>query len=149
MYAFIDRPIVDLCNGSRFMLWAMRAWRHAVEQRICPPRALASAFSHMSLLRMLPDFHMAMALLNRDGLFEIVLAPMPHIHVVEHEAVLLAVWRDATSGRQERSRGTLALMVDEESIAPLETAVSSAAAKLTAAGFDPPGLFDDVMKEMK
>jgi len=27
MYAFVDRPVESLCDGGRFLLWAMRGRR--------------------------------------------------------------------------------------------------------------------------
>lgn len=149
MYAFVDRPIDDLCNSGRFMLWAMRAWTYAVERRMCPPKALASAFAHMKLLPMLPDFHMAMALLNRDGLAKLAFAPIPHIHVVEDEAILLAVWRDAMLERLDGNRPLLALLIDEDSLDRLQTTFCDAAAKLKAAGFEPLGVAHDTVREPK
>ena len=45
MYAFIDRPVSNLCNGGRFLLWAMRGWVHACEHGRCPPRVLHRGFA--------------------------------------------------------------------------------------------------------
>lgn len=68
MYAFLDRSIDELGDGSRFVLWAMRGWIYMLAQRKCPPALLAPAFARMGVLPALPDFHKSMILLNRDGL---------------------------------------------------------------------------------
>src|SRR3546814_17316622 len=64
MYAFVDRPVESLCNGGRFLLWAMRAWVSAAERGRCPPRMLHRGFAAVNAAGALPDFHIAMALLG-------------------------------------------------------------------------------------
>ncbi|HWL47645.1 MAG TPA: hypothetical protein VNQ31_08010 [Sphingomonadaceae bacterium] len=137
MYGFVDRPIDELCGSSRFLLWAMRAWTSAVERRMCPPHALTPTFSRLCLMPMLPPFHTAMALLNRDGLANIVFAPIGHARIMEDEAIMLALWRNATLGRRDRCRDTLELLVDHASIAPAEAAIAAGAAALRATGRGP------------
>ncbi|WP_157220191.1 hypothetical protein [Flavisphingomonas formosensis] len=149
MYAYVDRPIDTLCNGSRFLLWAMRGWTNAIENRTCPPVALAPGFSSMGLMLMIQDFHLAMALINKDGLARMVLAPMPHRRITEDEAVLLALWCELTLDRRARVRETLALLVEEDSVALVERAMTDAVAKLKAAGLAPSDPSNGVMKEAK
>src|SRR3546814_8018631 len=77
MYAFVDRPVESLCNGGRFLLWAMRAWVSAAERGRCPPQMLHRGFAAVNAAGALPDFHIAMALLGGEGVETLVLAPMP------------------------------------------------------------------------
>lgn len=149
MYGFVDRPVQNLCDSGRFLLWAMRNWTRAVEQGHCPPRAMAHSFSGMGVLAMLPDFHMAMALINRDGLERIMVAPLEYPRVMEHEAVLLSLWRDLANADFDRMRATLALLIDEDTVQPVARAMTAATAKMVAARFDFSGLTGETVKEEK
>lgn len=149
MYRYVDQPVESLCNAGRFLLWAMRGWAHAVARATCPPVALHRGFSGMGVLTVLPDFHIAMALLNRDGLEPMALAPMGFPLIAEHEAVLLDIWRDLALGDLDHMRSTLELLVDEDSVAPISRAVTAVAARLITAGIDLSGLSTEPLKEMK
>lgn len=149
MYGFVDRPVTSLCNGGRFLLWAMRSWTQAFHRGHCPPHAIARGFGGMGALVAVQDFHIAMALLNRDGLETISVAPLEHSLIMEHEAVLLALWRDLANSDPDRMRATFALLVEEDAIAPLSRAMTLASAKLVAAGFDLGALTAEPQKEMK
>lgn len=76
MYDFIDRPVESLDNSGRFILWAMRGWVRAAAQGTCPPAALRRGFAHVNALAALPDFHVALALLNADARETLALAPI-------------------------------------------------------------------------
>lgn len=130
MYRFLDQPITRLDNGARFTLWAMRAWVSALEQSECPRAALAQAFARMGVLEALPDFHMALALINRDALDRIALAPLRCRVVAEDEAVLLGLWRDAAAGADARVGATLSLLLAREAVASATRALMLGAAKL-------------------
>lgn len=136
MYEIIDRPVEVLCNAGRFLLWAMRGWTQAVERGTCPPLALGRGFASVRALPILPDFHIAMALLNQHGRTRIALAPMACCHILEDEAILLGVWRDLALGRFDHVQGTLALLVTEDTVSPVSRAMTLASAKLMMAGFD-------------
>jgi hypothetical protein len=140
MYTFVDQPVECLCNGSRFLLWAMRGWAQAVERGICPPMALTRGFSGLGAMTMLPDFHIAMALLNREGREKIAVAPMNCPHIVEDEAILIGIWRDLSLGDIDRVRATLRLMVGEDAVMPVSRVMIASTAKLVLAGFDLSGL---------
>lgn len=140
MYAFIDRPVECLCNGGRFLLWAMRGWAQAVERGTCPPMALARGFTGLGAMAVLPDFHIAMALMNRDGRGKIAVAPMNCPHIVEDEAILIGMWRDLSLGDVDRTRAILKLLVSEDAVTPVSRAMITATAKLVLAGFDLSGL---------
>ena len=48
MYAYLDRPIATLDNGSKILVWAMRQWTAAVEKRSCPVAALGKSLADFS-----------------------------------------------------------------------------------------------------
>lgn len=149
MYAYIDRPVASISNNGRFLLWAMRSWANAIECHFCPLVALSAGFVGVRALPTLPDFHMALTLINKDGLAPIALAPINCCHVVEHEAVLLALWRDLSMGAFERTKTTIALLVSETAVSPVSRAMTLVAAKLMAAGFDLSALTANPMKEIR
>ncbi|WP_380878702.1 hypothetical protein ACFB49_18190 [Sphingomonas sp. DBB INV C78] len=132
MYRFVDQPVTRLSNGARFTLWAMRAWVYALGQGRCPPGALTPAFARMGVLAALPDFHMAMALLNRDALEKLALAPLQCATIAEHEAVLLELWAEGAGGDEGRVCATLELLIADEIVVPVATAMMACAPKLTA-----------------
>jgi hypothetical protein len=134
MYDFVDQPVERLCNGGRFLLWAMRGWSLAIAQGTCPPVALSRGFAGVGALPALHDFHVAMALLNRDAPDKLNLAPMDCAHIAEDEAVLAGLWRDVALGRTETLRATLELMIGEDGIGPVMRAMATAMTRLTAEG---------------
>jgi len=149
MYAFVDQPVSNLCNGGRFLLWAMRGWTRAMERGRCPPHALAGGFAGVGALAMLPNFHMAMALFNRDSLEKIVIAPLEHTRIMEDEAVLISIWRNLANFDFDQARATLALLVEDDSIPLIADAIAAASASLAAAGFDLSELTTKTVKEVK
>jgi len=140
MYAFVDRPVENLCNGGRFLLWAMRGWVSAAERGQCPPQMLFRGFAAVDAAGALPDFHIAMALLGSDAVETLVLAPMPCLQISEDEAILLGLWRDFSLGEAANARATLALMAEGDSVGPIAKAMGAAVDRLLAAGFDMPAL---------
>ncbi|MCK9542466.1 MAG: hypothetical protein M0R03_10615 [Novosphingobium sp.] len=134
MYDLIDRPVAALRDDARFLLWAMRGWAFTVERGTCPPLALCRGFASIDAQAALPDFHIAMVLLNRHGRDRIALAPLRCRRIVDHEAVLLALWRDLSLARFDKARATLALLVEDTAITPVYRALTAASAKLALAG---------------
>lgn len=116
MYAFIDRPAKELSNDSQFLVFAVRAWTELIERGCCPAASLASSFATAGLLPMLPHFHLTMALLNRDAVRRVVLAPLSYPLVLDDEAILLAVWRDAATRPADQIATALALLFGEDSL---------------------------------
>src|SRR3546814_14653657 len=110
MYAFVDRPVESLCNGGRFLLWAMRAWVSSAERGRCPPRMLHRGFAAVNAAGALPDFHIAMALLGGEAVETLILAPMPCLQISEDEAILLGLRRDISLERIANAHATLALL---------------------------------------
>ena len=140
MYAFVDRPVESLCNGGRFLLWAMRAWVSAAERGRCPPQMLHRGFAAMNAADALPDFHAAMTLLGGDAVETLVLAPLPCVQISEDEAILLGLWRDIPLEGSVNTRATLALLAEGDSVGPIAKAMGAAIDALVAAGFDMPVL---------
>ncbi len=140
MYAFVDRPVDSLCNGGRFLLWAMRGWVSAAERGGCPPQQLHSGFAVVNAAGELPDFHVAMALFAGDAVRTLLLAPIPCPKISEHEAILLGLWRDFALGDAANARATLALLAERDSACPIAKAMGAASERLAAAGFDMPAL---------
>lgn len=135
MYDFLDRPVTELDNDGRFLLWAMRGWVHAASRGNCPARALGRAFAGFNATGVLADFHMAMSLISRRASDRVLLAPMGCGRISEHEALLLALWRDVGIGRRENVRATLAHVVPCDTVAAVAQAMSRASAAMTIAGF--------------
>ena len=136
MYAFVDRPVESLCNGGRFLLWAMRAWVLAAGRGQSPPQMLYRGFTAVEARGALPDFHIAMALLGGDAVETLLLAPMPCLQISEDEAILLGLWRDFSLGDFAAGRATLALLVGTVNVGSIASAMGAANEKLLAAGFD-------------
>jgi hypothetical protein len=140
MYSFVDRPVESLCNGGRFLLWAMRGWVHAAERGRCPPQMLHRGFAAVDAAGALPDFHVAMALLTGDAARTLLLAPLPCLQISEDEAILLGLWRDFSLENAANARATLAFLAEGESVGPIARAMGAATGRLVAAGFDMPAL---------
>lgn len=142
MYAFVDRPVENLCNSSRFLLWAMRGWADAVARRRCPPQALRRGFEGVGASSALADFHGAMMAIGAGAIEDITLATMACRHIGEAEAILITLWHDMARDRVEQVQATLALLVDADHVVPVSTAMAAASLKLSAAGFDlsPPNM---------
>lgn len=136
MYALVDRPVESLCNGGRFLLWAMRGWVHAAERGRCPPQVLHRGFAAVDAAGALPDFHVAMALLAGDAARTLLLAPLPCLQISEDEAILLGLWRDFSLGNAANARATLAFLAEGESVGPIARAMGAATRRLVVAGFD-------------
>ncbi|AXB79682.1 hypothetical protein [Novosphingobium sp. P6W] len=135
MYDFIDRPVTELDNDGRFLLWAMRGWVHCAAKGNCPAQSLGRAFAGFNAQAVLPDFHIVMSLLSRRASERVMLAPMGCCRIAEHEAMLLALWRDVGIGRRENVRATLSHVVPADTVAAVAQAMSRASAAMTIAGF--------------
>ncbi|MBO9696481.1 MAG: hypothetical protein J7499_09795 [Sphingopyxis sp.] len=140
MYAFVDRPVASLCNGGRFLLWAMRGWIAAAGRGQCPPQRLHRGFVAVDAAAALPDFHVVMALLGGGGVRTLRLAPMACLRISGDEAILLGLWRDFSLGDAANARATLALLAGGESVGPIARAMGAVTGRLVAAGFDMPAL---------
>jgi len=142
MYDFVDRPLTSLGHGGRFLVWSMRTWVKAMHAGRCPCFAVGSGFAQWRMVSGLPDFHMLMMIFNRDGLQKLMFGAVECDRVSEHEALILSLVRSVSRPQPEVLRKTLALVVTEDAVANLATALSSLGGKLAAAGIllDQPGI---------
>ena len=147
MYEFVDRPVDSLCNGGRFTLWAMRQWARASTWGVYQPAALKDGFAGMGVLDALDDFARAMARLDRDARNKLQLAPMACRRICEHEAVLIALWRDASHGTTARLDATLSLLVHPTATSVLASAMRACAAAFAASGLPLNGTAPQAQKE--
>jgi hypothetical protein len=122
MYDLLDRPVMNLSPGGRFILWAMRGWTRAVSTGYCPPGALAPAFARHGVLPALPHLHILLASLNRSATRKLAFAPLQHRRIGDDEAVLLQMCRDARN-QPTRARATLELLMDEEAVSDAFTSL--------------------------
>jgi hypothetical protein len=125
MYDFLDRPVTGLDQGGRFLIWSMRSWVKAMNDRQCPGSVLGAAFARWNMIAGLQPFLRTMALLNRSGLETFQFCALSCNHVSEHEAIILSLVCALRDERPEMLRDTLALLIEEDSIgdilAPLST----------------------------
>ena len=149
MYAFVDQPVECLSRSGRFLLWAMRGWAMAMDRGTCPPVALSRGFAGVNALSALPDFHIAMALLNKDACTPLSLAPMSAERIMEDEAVLIGLWSDLAHGNMAHLKDTLAFLAETDAVSPIARAMTTVMAKLIAAGFEMSELRAEPLKESK
>jgi len=142
MYDLVDRPVMQLAPGGRFLIWAMRGWIQSATRGNCPPGALAPAFARHGVLPALPHLHMMLADLNRRATRKITFSPLACQYIGDDEAVLLQVCRDTTQD-PPRARATLALLLEDEAVGPAFTALLTAIAFLRDGGLDEIALQQD------
>lgn len=149
MYDFVDQPVERLCNGGRFLLWAMRGWAGATAQGDCPPLTLMKGFDGVGALSALPSFHTAMTLLDRHAWGPLDCAAMGHPAIDEGEAILLCLWRESARGNPAAACATLELLASRPSALPVAEAMASASRALAEAGFELSDLSHQPLKEEK
>ena len=98
MYQYLDRPVVGLPEPDRLLLGAMRHWVAAIRAGRCPCAALGPALASRMRAELLPDLHMAMMLLDREGLGRLAFRPPCCAEVGDDEALLLATHAAARRG---------------------------------------------------
>lgn len=137
MYDFVDRRVTALDRGGRFLIWSMRSWLASYGEGRCPAAALGPAFVKWGMIDALPHFAMAMTLLARHAHHPIAFAPLPCGRVREDEALMLGLFRAMRDEAPDRVTETLGLIVDEDSVASLLTALTGLAMRLADAGLIP------------
>jgi hypothetical protein len=137
MYEFIDRPVTSLDHGGRFLIWATRNWVKAVNDRVCPASVIAGAFRKWDMLSGLQPFLRMMAVFNRHGLENFQFCALACNHVSEHEAIIISLIVSLRDGRPEAVRKTIGLLVDEDGIGDLISALSTLGRAMDAAGIYP------------
>jgi hypothetical protein len=127
MYRFMDRHVLSLAPGEQALLWSVRAWTDAMLMQRCPCAALGPAFARWRVSELLPDFNMAMFLLNGEGLGRMMFGAPPCAHVHDDEAMLLALFHAASADDFHLLERMALQLVKQESIAPFIVAASQAA----------------------
>jgi len=137
MYAFVDRPVAELDQGSRLLVWSMRIWVASMGKRKCPGSALAPAFAGLSVLSGMQPFMTMMALLNRHGLENFQFCDPRCACVSEHEALILSTVCATRDPNPEPLKATLGLLVAEEAVSPVFDALTRLKLALLTAGMHP------------
>lgn len=139
MYDYVDRRVDSLDRGGRLLVWAMRGWVTSLGSRQCPAAAIGPGFAAAGIIAALPRFHIAMALLNRNGLKTYGFAPTNCPRVAEDEALLLATVRALRDQGPSEIHALIAALVEEETVAPFLDAMTGLAASLASVGLIPEG----------
>lgn len=137
MYDLVDRPVSILPEGSRFLLWAMRAWVTVQGRGDCPPAQLAPAFLKISAIEALPHFHIAMCTLNQAGREAIHFHCQHRGQIGDSEAVLLHLWSDMAKGHEGAAIAVMEMLVRDNAATHLFSAVRAAVPGFKAAGLSP------------
>ncbi|QKS01099.1 hypothetical protein F9288_16785 [Sphingomonas sp. CL5.1] len=132
MYRYLDRPIDTLHRHDRLLIASMRHWVRAVAAGRCPCAAGAAAFRYEGVEPALPDFNMAMAVLNAEALVRLRFAPPCAGAVGDDEARLLALFATGVDGTGSQVRQLASQFVQPHAAGTLATAVSRVAAVLAA-----------------
>lgn len=134
MYAYLDAPLVTLERGEYFLIRSMRQWVRALgERRQCPAGLLEPAFERWGMAGALPHFHMAMIVLNRDGLRPLIFALPDCRTLADDEALMLEMFHGLREDAQDRVRETLALITSKGAVETLLLAFSAVAEHLRQA----------------
>lgn len=139
MYQFVDQPVERLDDGSRFVLWAMRAWTNALRRECCPRATIGGAFVNMGVSAALSDFHASMTRLRRAEPM-LAVSPLACKRIGEGEAVLLALWQDVTAGTHENALAALRLIVPAADADLIGQSIAGAVDHLRESGLAPKGL---------
>lgn len=137
MYEFLDRPVTSLDPGGRFLVWSMRSWVKAMGDRMCPATVIGGAFAKWNMIRGLQPFLKMMTIFNRTGLETFHFCALPCNHVSEHEAIILSLVCSLRDARPDSVQGTLALLVEEESIGELIDALAALGGSMNDAAIFP------------
>jgi hypothetical protein len=90
----------ELATGDVLLIWAMRRWVNAMRGGRCPCAALGPVFAARGLGAMLPDFNIAMMLLDRDGHAQLEFRPVGCGRLSDDEALLLSLHAAAARGEE-------------------------------------------------
>ena len=100
MYQYLDRSVSDLPASESFLVWAMRQWVGAMRGGRCPCAALGPTLAARGLGGMLPDFNIAMMLLDREGHAQLQFRTVGCGRVSDDEALLLSLHAAAARGEE-------------------------------------------------
>ncbi|MDB5723427.1 MAG: hypothetical protein JWQ16_181 [Novosphingobium sp.] len=137
MYEFVDRPVLSLPHGGRFLVWSMRSWVKAMGDKTCPAGAIAPAFAQWRMLPGLQPFLRVMALFNRKGLENFQFCALPCNHISEHEAIIVSLLCALGDGRPGAVHDTLIMLVEEEAIGDCLASLTDLGRAMETAGISP------------
>lgn len=137
MYEFVDRPIAALDHGSRFLIWTLRNWVKALVDGRCPAAAIGPAFVKWDMMAAFPPFHRLLSALNTHGSQTLAVAPVECRRVSEHEAIFLSLISGLEQRRPDVMHDTVAMLVEEQYISTVLSAISTLGGAMLEAGIFP------------
>ncbi|AQR73939.1 hypothetical protein [Sphingomonas sp. LM7] len=132
MYQYLDRTVCELGSGEALLVWAMRQWVEAMRGGRCPCAALGPTLSARRLGAILPDFNIAMMLLDREGVCALQFRPVTCASLGDDEALLLALHAAAAQGQQAVVQNIVQALVKPEAQRTLQLAATRIAQALAA-----------------
>ena len=100
MYQYLDRSVSDLPASEALLVWAMRQWVDAMRGGRCPCAALGPTLAARRLTAVLPDFNIAMMLLDREGHAQLQFRAVGCGQLSDDEALLLSLHAAAARGQE-------------------------------------------------
>lgn len=137
MYRYLDRPLTNLSDGERVLVWAMRRWLDARRAGECPAQSIGAVFSTRQVLAGLAPFQQVMTLLDRQGRQTLVFAPLRCRRVSEGEAVLLTLVGGVLATGPTRTHATATLLVSPDHVNGVVDALARLACAFAEAGLVP------------
>ena len=132
MYQYLDRSVSGLAPGDALLVWAMRQWVDAMRGGRCPCAALGPALSARRLGAILPDFNIAMMLLDREGICALQFRTVGCPSLGDDEALLLALHAAAAKGQENVVQNIVEALVKPEAQRTLQFAATRIALALSA-----------------
>lgn len=137
MYDFIDQRVTTLDRGGQFLIWSMRNWVLAIQNRQCPPNAIGPAFAKWGMIGALPHFHMIMMILSKEGLATLQFSPPACWQISDDEAMMLSLFRSLRDDLPDQVRAMIELLVTEGFAAPLFGSLTAVSMRLADSGLIP------------
>jgi len=132
VYQFLDRTTSELARGEALLVWAMRQWVGAMRAGRCPCAAIGPALAAHRLSAILPDFNIAMMLLDREGLASLQFRTVGCPSLGDDEALLLALHAAAAKGQEIVVQNIVEALVKPEVQRTLQFAATRVAQALAA-----------------
>jgi hypothetical protein len=132
VYQFLDRSVCELAPGDALLVWAMRQWVDAMRGGRCPCAAIGPTFAARRLGAVLPDFNIAMLLLDREGVTQLSFRPVACGNLGDDEALLLALHAAAAQGQENVVECLVEALVKPEAQRTLRFATTRIAQAMAA-----------------
>jgi hypothetical protein len=132
VYQYLDRSVCELAPRDALLVWAMRQWVEAMRGGRCPCAALGPALAAQRLTTMLPDFNIAMMLLDREGMTQLNFRPVACGNLGDDEALLLALHAAAAQGQENVVECLVEALVKPEAQRTLRFAATRIAQAMAA-----------------